>query len=379
MKKIWIAITLMAILLSGCEPSFSEPEDDRITRIDQNDLKGPYISYYGRHTFLNNRMYFYHTATGFHVEFYGRVLEITLKLEQKNEDIYYSVGKNGEDLLESDIFIQKEAIETFVITFDTYDTHKVDIVKRSEPEDGITSLVSVSTNGHLLVPEKIDAMHFLIIGASGISGHGALGLNGTPRTTENSSSLHSFGYLTAKAFNGTFEFVSSSGWGLLYGYNDTSGQDNIAKAYDYVGITPNRRIVLTEHNKMPIPDVIIINLGGNDFTSVINRLSGFDRSAKVLEFKDAVIDFILKLRRDAPNAHIIWTMTTGSQNGNAAKEAILTLDLNDQAFVHVVIIRQVGEFGDPEGANNHASYLTHQQSALNIIQHIHQIKQQETQ
>lgn len=375
MKKMWIAITLMAILLSGCEPNNGiKPVDEKVSSIARDDLNGPYISYYGRHTFMDERMYFYHTATGFHMTFYGRVVEITLQLEQKVEDIYYSVGKNGEDLLESDVFIQKNNVETLIITFDTYDTHTVDLIKRSEPEDGITSLVSVSTNGHLLVSEQSEAMHFLMIGASGISGHGALGLRGMPRTTENSSSLHSFGYLTAKVFDGTFEFVSSSGWGLAFGYNDRTGQSNMAKAYDFVGITPNRAIVLKEHNKMPVPDVIIVNLGGNDFTSVINRLTGFDRSNKILEFKQAVIDFVLKLRKDAPNAHIIWTMTSGSLNGNAAKEAISTLDLVDQAFIHVVIINQVGELGDPEGANNHASYVTHQKSAQTLIDYIKQIK-----
>ncbi|HBG32915.1 MAG TPA: hypothetical protein DDW82_04235 [Acholeplasmataceae bacterium] len=370
MTKLWILLLSLGFFLSGCsaQPVTEVPTEESIKVLEKSELNSSYIEWYGRHAYQNEREYFYHTATGFRLEFYGRVIDIELRLEDKNHDIYYSYAKDGEDLLTSGIYVQSEFESTLRIEFDTYDHHVVELVKRSEPEDGLTSLHRISTNGYLkevTIPE--DQPHFLLIGASGISGHGALGSPGQPRTTENSSSLHSFGYLTAAHFEGSYEFVSNSGWGLAFGYNDVSGEDNIVKAYDYIGIDPDQQIIDITYDHAKQPDFIIINIGGNDYTSVINKLSGFAKTEKILEFKAAVADFIFKLREDAPEAHILWTMTEGSQNGTAANEVINQLSALDKAFVHMVIIKQVGDDGDLAGANNHASFITHQKSAQLLI------------
>ena len=370
MTKLWILLLSLGFFLSGCsvESVIEEPTEESIKVLEKSELNSSYIEWYGRHAYQNEREYFYHTATGFRLEFYGRVIDIELRLEDKNHDIYYSYAKDGEDLLTSGVYVQSEFESTLRIEFDTYDHHVVELVKRSEPEDGLTSLHRISTNGYLkevTIPE--DQPHFLLIGASGISGHGALGSPGQPRTTENSSSLHSFGYLTAAHFEGSYEFVSNSGWGLAFGYNDVSGEDNIVKAYDYIGIDPDQQIIDITYDHAKQPDFIIINIGGNDYTSVINKLSGFAKTEKILEFKAAVADFIFKLREDAPEAHILWTMTEGSQNGTAANEVINQLSALDKAFVHMVIIKQVGDDGDLAGANNHASFITHQKSAQLLI------------
>ena len=370
MTKLWILLLSLGFFLSGCsaQPVTEVPTEESIKVLEKSELNSSYIEWYGRHAYQNEREYFYHTATGFRLEFYGRVIDIELRLEDKNHDIYYSYAKDGEDLLTSGIYVQSEFESTLRIEFDTYDHHVVELVKRSEPEDGLTSLHRISTNGYLkevTIPE--DQPHFLLIGASGISGHGALGSPGQARTTENSSSLHAFGYLTAAHFEGSYEFVSNSGWGLAFGYNDVSGEDNIVKAYDYIGIDPDQQIIDITYDHAKQPDFIIINIGGNDYTSVINKLSGFAKTEKILEFKAAVADFIFKLREDAPEAHILWTMTEGSQNGTAANEVINQLSALDKAFVHMVIIKQVGDDGDLAGANNHASFITHQKSAQLLI------------
>lgn len=367
---------MILLVLGGCSQTVitEEPTEEFIKLLEKEDLNSQYIEWYGRHVDLNDRVYFYHTATGFKIDFHGRVLNITMHLEFKNNDIYYSVGKDGEDLLTSDVFVQSEERSVLSIEFDTYGDHSVEVVKRSEPEDGITSIESFETNGYFKeVTQSENQLHFLIMGASGISGHGALGSPGQPRSTMNSSSLHSFGYLTAKAFDGTFEFVANSGWGLKFGYNDLTGEDNIAKAYEFKGINQDQGIIYIEDEHEKVPDFIIINLGGNDYTAVINKLSGFEKTEKILEFKGAVAQFILKLREDAPNAHILWTMTEGSQNGKAASEVFSQLDESDKAYVHMVIIKQVGDDGDLAGANNHASYITHQKSAQSLIDVINEI------
>ncbi len=377
MKKILILLFLGLWILSACQtPEEETPTTENISTLEQEELHSSYVLWYGRHHYQDQKEYFYHTATGLKIRFYGRIFQIDMRLEQKKQNIYYSIAKDNEPLIDAEVYIQTEQEQSFTIEFDTYAIHEVEMVKRSEPQDGVTSIVKLSTNGYFLEPEvNADQPHFLIIGASGISGHGALGSQGQPRTTANSSSLHAFGYLTAVYFEGSYEFVANSGWGLAFGFNDTSGEENIAKAYLSVGIDSAEHIIDVPYVSEKIPDYIIVNIGGNDYSAVINKLTSFDKTDKVLEFKQAVADFILKLREDAPEAHIFWTMTDGSLNGTAASQVIAQLAPEDQAYVHVTVIKQVGEDGDPVGANNHASYLTHQKSAQIIIDMILTIEQ----
>lgn len=364
------------VLLAGCQThpdSNDDPNsDETVKSIEKKELHGTYITWYGRHHHLNDDEYFYYTASGFKIIFTGRVIDIELKLFDKNADIYFTVSKNGTPLLEGETLVLSESVQIFRITFDTYDLHQIEIIKRSEPEDGVTALSSVVTNGKLekQIATDTEAPHFLLIGASGISGHGALGTAGESRTTQNSSSLHAFGHLTAAAFDGTFEFVSNSGWGLAFGFNDISGTQNIAKAYESIGIDANQQVLDIAYEQQKRPDIIIVNIGGNDYSAVINQLSGFEKQEKINEFKNAVASFVLKLRSDVPNAHIFWTMTSGSQNGNAALSVFELLDEEDKAFIHMVVILGVGEQGDPVGANNHSSFITHQKSAAILAQAI---------
>ncbi len=376
MKRILIAILLsISLMLTGCETELGTvtptDTDEKISYLEKEDLKSDYISWYGRHQTLVDQEYFYYTATGFKASFTGRIIDVTLSLTDKHNNIYFSVTKDDESLLDEQVLVLSDETQTFRVTFDTYEDHVIQVVKRSEPEDGITSLVSLETNGEFnKIVEQEEAPHFLIIGGSGISGHGALGSAGQARTTENSSSLHSFGYLTASSFDGSYEFVSNSGWGLAFGYNDRTGTTNITTAYESIGIDPNQDVIDVQYDHSVIPDIIIVNIGGNDYTSVINRLSGFEKEEKIAEFKAKVGEFILTLREDAPNAHIFWTMTSGSLNGTAALSVFGLLDPEDQPYIHMVVIKATGEDGDPVGANGHSSYITHQKSAAILVEAI---------
>lgn len=375
-----ILMISLALSFSSCSQqatgssSSSASSLNTLSILEREDLNSDYVNWRGRHYFTDEKEYFYYTATGFKIEFFGRIIDLELELEDKNNDIYYSLSRDNQDLLEADVYVQK-ASEKLRIEFDTYAEHSIELIKRSEPEDGVTSLRRASTNGYFLPYENPaeTPLHFLLIGASGISGHGALGKPNEKRTTANSSSLHSFGYLTARAFNATYEFVSNSGWGIKYGFNDTTGNVNIVQAYDKIGIDANQDLVDVNYNHNKKADVVIVNAGGNDYSAVINKASGFDKEDKVRAFKTQVANFILKLRSDNPKAHIFWTMTEGSLNGTAALQVINQLDKTDSDYVHMVVIEDVGSNGDAAGANGHASYITHQRSAETLVETINQV------
>ncbi|MDA3931913.1 MAG: hypothetical protein PF513_04175 [Tenericutes bacterium] len=372
-KKVFITLCMIFILSSCSEQQVETSTSNEDVKILEDEaLLGESIIWYGRHHLEDEQVFFYYPGTGFKIMFTGSAVNINLALDNKHSDIYFSLSKDCEPLLDGDVVVLSEAEQTIQITFDTYGEHVIEFVKRSEPRDGVTSLLSLETNGTFMErPEEENVPHFLIIGASGISGNGAIGEPWQGRTTANSSCLHSFGYLTAEGFNGSYEFVSNSGWGLAFGYNDRTGEDNIMSAYESVGIDADQNIVDVSDDHSPIPDIIIVNIGGNDYSAVINRLTGFAREEKILEFKDAVADFIFTLREDAPDAHIFWTMTEGSFNGAAAQSVFDLLPADDKFYVHMVIINGVGEGGET-GANNHASYESHLGSSNILIDAIEQ-------
>ncbi|MDL2292816.1 hypothetical protein LJC17_04450 [Acholeplasma sp. OttesenSCG-928-E16] len=372
MKKLFLCILLVTLLLAGCYEPNNNDNPPKVNKIEKEQLHGDYVYWHGRHHYQNDLEYFYHTATGFRVSFTGRVIIINFELSNNKNDVYFSISKDGSSLLEDNVFILSNESKTLTISFETFESHSIEVIKRSEPEDGTTSLKSIETNGYLTEYDNHyqDKPHFLLVGASGISGHGALGEPGESRTTKNSSSLHSFGFLSANHYQGTYEFVSNSGWGLAFGYNDKSGKNNILNAYSKIGISYNQQIIDIDYPSRKTPDIVIVNIGGNDYSAVINQLVGPAKEAKIQEFKNAVASFILKIREEAPNAHIFWTMTSGSLNGKAAGQVFELLDKKDKDYVHMVTILGVAEGGDLAGANNHCSYLTHTKSANLLIDEI---------
>jgi len=193
---------------------------------------------------------------------------------------------------------------------------------------------------------------FMFVCASGGSGHGSLGYteNGGSlgRNTRNSSSLHSFNFLTARMFGADVQFVANSGWGVSY-----PKDKSILDVLDNSGITTSNNVSgaqLTaqwDHQKW-VPDVIIFNIGGNDTTA-----NGFEKTT----YQKEVVELVKKLHELYPKAYMIWTHT----NSNAGKYAVSALTdagILKEDFITVAIIPKVGADGTT-GANGHNSMVTH--------------------
>ncbi len=329
-------------------------------RLDKEDLqKEEMIRFIGRTQYENERRYMYYTATGFDLHFEGSALRCGFyaeNTENSSRQPYFSVMLDDEIAPEGTTFHLTEKNQTVTLAENlTYGIHRIRVLKRSEPYDGITALTFAETDGTFLEKEESRKMKIQIVGGSGISGHGALGSKGQGRTTENSSSLHAFGYLTARMFDADFQFISNSGFGLKWGFQPS----NARQAYDDVGIDGAGRLIgkSWDHERW-IPDLVIVNIGGNDFTAHVNNAS--DPVAAKKEFKEAVEEFLTHIHALYPQVKIIWTHT-GSQNGTLA-EAVIS-DYMYRRQVKTVVIPKVGSDGDPEGANGHNSVVTHIRTA----------------
>ncbi len=378
MKKISIVSIMMLSLLFvfGCDTQ-TTPSEKAMTKLSARDLKDDYVLWHGR-THYNTEtehMYFYHTASGFTVTFEGTALTIDIHATNTENLALrpcFSVLINDQMVDEGYVIALESPSSTITLIDDLdYGIHTVQLIKRSEARDSMTSITRIETDGTFLPTYNTFDMNILVLGASGVSGNGVFGSLGTPRTTENSSSLHAFPYKTASALNADIAYVASSGWGLKWGFNPTNenGTVNIRSAFEKVGIDDNQMLVDINYDFHDfIPDFIIINLGGNDYNAHISTLSGEARLSAEQSFQEAVIECVTTLNALYPNAVIFWTHTS-SNNGLLASTVLSDLDPT-RTFVETITIHSPGAFGDPVGSGNHASQITHQRNAALIIERI---------
>lgn len=369
MRKI--AYTLICVFcalfaLSGCGG-----QTEKSKTLQGDALVGEYVKPLGRTELKDGLLYAYNTGTGFEVSFYGTRLNaefVCSNTESEDTRPYYQVFTDGEISPEEGkvIGIDKSEKNVKLVSELEEGVHTVTVVKRTESSDGTTAIKSLSTDGYFKAERREREMFIQIVGGSGISGHGAIGQVGEERTTKNSSCIHSFGYLTAMAFDADFEFVSNSGWGLKWGYNDASGKDNIRKAYDNIGIDENNKTIEQAWDHAAFrPDVVVVNVGGNDYTSHINKLSGAEKTAAEKEFTAAVKEFLEHIHALHPNAVVIWT-STDQKSGNGAA-SLKAIDEIDPAHSWVIPVLIEGSRNGELGADDHAGYKTHVKDAQTVV------------
>ena len=380
MKKLLITLTsfiiflIAAVSLCACTDGAKEqpPADSAVSIISGEKLKDEkLVRWIGRTEYgADGSMFCYYTATGFEVKFTGTELKVTFSAtntsSEKNRP-YFIASTDKETAPEGKSFSLTSATQTVTVAENlSQGTHTVTVLKRSEPENSLTSISKIETDGEFKQPQKHTGLKFQILGGSGISGHGCFGNEGDEWTTENSSSLNGFGYLAAKKFGAETQFVSNSGMGLLWSYR---GVESLSKAYDATGLvaeynangsTKSVKATGEWNHASWTPDVVIINIGGNDWNSHINALSGSARTTAETQFKNAVKDLLTHIHTLYPDAEVVWTCNSiRSGNGALANEAVSALEFKSR-------IKLVAIDEKKDGADNHASAATQAANAKTV-------------
>ncbi|MDE6612975.1 MAG: hypothetical protein K2K28_00260, partial [Clostridia bacterium] len=310
MKKRYFLICILIIFLlsatafSACGSGREKPSDkeDTVNVISGEKLNGSSLVYWiGRteYSAQDKAVYLYYTATGFTVKFTGTRLDVSFKADNtsssKNRP-YFVAMCDGQTAQQGSAFCLTAENQTVTVADNLKNgTHTVTVQKRSEPENSLTAITGIKTDGEFKTPPKHTGLKFQILGGSGISGHGCLGSPNEGWTTENSSSLHGFGYLAAQKFGAETQFVSNSGMGLVWGYRNVAPLTQAYEAkgliaeYNGNGSTKAVKAHGVWNHASWMPDVVIINIGGNDWNSHISGLTGTARTEAENEFKDAVV------------------------------------------------------------------------------------------
>ena len=317
----------------------------------------------------------YYTATGFEVRFIGTKLDVTFEAtntdSEKNRPYFAADidGSGAEGFYKKYALTQSKQTVTVIDGLDENKVHTVTVYKVSEPENAVTSVNKIVTDGTFIKPHKSTALKFQILGGSGISGHGCLGNPEDDWTTANSSSLSGFGFLAAQAFGAECQFVANSGMGLQWGYR---GVDNLIDAYEAVGLVAeynadgSTKAVKATGNKWDhsawTPDVVIINIGGNDWNSHISIFDENSEERKQAEdtFQNSVKNLLNRIHSLYPSAYVVWTCNSKtSGNGALAQSAI-----DELAYRAQITVTEIDNTKD--GADNHASSATQAANAATV-------------
>ncbi|MEM6989201.1 MAG: SGNH/GDSL hydrolase family protein [Myxococcota bacterium] len=231
--------------------------------------------------------------------------------------------------------------------------HTVELYRRTEGNVGPSEVLSVDIDGELLAPPPV-SRRVEIIGDSITCGYGNEGEAPCSFTLDTENHYLTYGAIAARDVGAELSTVAWSGKGVIYNYGDNVDQP-LPDVYD--------RRIATEEAPWDYgwqPDVVVINLGTNDFST--------DGDPTQEIFVGAYVDFVTHIRDVNPDAYILLL----SPSLFGAEVAVVDGYLQD-----VVDVRT--NAGDPaigwaninvewigSGCDGHPSLATHEGMAANL-------------
>jgi lysophospholipase L1-like esterase len=301
----WLLPVLPVLVMAGCEPfgawfdySANDPNLRIIGRIDTTTPDGPTYAHPGvtirfRCNCTGVDVAFADKGTGGeeHTNWVNVIVDgkETAKLQLKQGGAQFYKGARGLEPGE----------------------HLVEIVKRTESYAGDMQFIGLSLQGIILEPPPRQTKRLEIIGDSISCGYGNEVRIFAPNYTEPNTGYHSknediskaYGSLIGRRFDAEVVTTCISGTGVYRNLDGSTGD----KAFPglYRRIYPSQEAPLWDTSKF-VPDVIVINLGNNDF-NVLDE-SKTPSAPPEEEFKAAYGNFVRRLHEYYPNAKIVCSV-----------------------------------------------------------------------
>ncbi|HEY8464020.1 MAG TPA: cellulose binding domain-containing protein [Bacillota bacterium] len=243
-------------------------------------------------------------------------------------------------------------------------THTVELVKRTEAWVGEVQFLGFSIeNGKLLTPPAASACRIEFIGDSITCGYGNEGTSQYQNfTTKNENAYLAYGSIAARELGADQITVAWSGKGVVRNYG---GDTNETLPELYSRILPYNTS-LTWDSSQWIPQVVVINLGTNDFSSGAPEKN---------QFVTTYSNFVKKIRSQYSQAHIYCAVgpMLGGDNLISARDyintVVNTLRSAGDAKIHFIEFpMQDGSLG--YGEDWHPSVSTHTQMAQQLVKQI---------
>lgn len=206
-------------------------------------------------------------------------------------------------------------------------THSVEVIRRTESWQGVCEIRALEiASGRLLNPPTRPNRRLLFIGDSVTCGQGADHAAGpTAQSPERSKASDAYGMLLARRMHAQCHLVSYGGRGIIRDWQGIRATHNAPQFYELT--LPDDPSSPWDHSRY-VPDAIGICLGTNDFSQGIPDQN---------EFVNAYVEFVRKVRRDAPHAFIfvIDSPILNDAPGEAPKRSASAAYLDE-------VVRKVG-------------------------------------
>lgn len=178
--------------------------------------------------------------------------------------------------------------------------HQIRLAKRNESTQSSGSFFGfeASPNGKLLKPAPAKKRQIEFIGDSFTVGYGNTSgkrdcsPDEVARTTNTSQS---FGVITANRYQADYQINAYSGLGMIRNFGGNLAPTNFRTYYDRALL--NQADSLWENKGSWRPQVVVIGLGINDFSTPVQAGEAWTNASRKVEFKQAYHGFIDKLRQ----------------------------------------------------------------------------------
>lgn len=226
-----------------------------------------------------------------HLRFRGT--ELSLTAEASTDAVCFDVSVDGGS---PSVLRLRQGEGTYSLFRDKDEAeHRIDLVRRTESWQGVCTLrrFDLGERGQLLSAPALPSRKLMFIGDSVTCGAMTAWSPGRERLDPlNSNARISYGMLLAKKFGAQCHLVSYGGRGALRDWQGIRDFRNAPHFYELA--LPDDPESQWDHRRY-VPDAIGVQLGTNDF-----NLGAPDE----IEFVNAYVELLRKVRRDAPNAYI---------------------------------------------------------------------------
>jgi len=291
-------------------------------------------------------------------------IDISAYLDKKSRVAVFVNGNLVYDLM---IKVSEENRIIEIVDSEKLHYGTVKIVKLNEPL--LSSVVKINKviidEKGRIYPSKKGNVNIEFIGDSITCGYGVEAVLPTePFENETENVLKAYSYMASQEVKADFQIVSYSGFGIISGYGADGEKletETLPQYYEETALLPDGKLAGKWDFKKFVPDIIVVNLGTNDF----NYCNDGD---KIHEFYLAYTEFLKKLRKLNPNAEFLCTIgIMGDKLSDVIQEAVwnYSYDFNDSK-VHFANFPAMKK-EDGYGANYHPSEITQKKSAREMV------------
>jgi lysophospholipase L1-like esterase len=323
------------------------------------------------------------SATTYQAGFSGKSIEVTLvPANPGRQDIYFQAYVD--DVAVKERTIVTSTLNTFTFSANSDGDHVLTLVKESEGGNGAAYLKSVkpASGKFVAIPSTFIKKRLIqVVGDSISAGYGNLSSAVQCPSVPNQysadpnlqSAVNTYGYLTAKNLDAEVEIVAYSGKGLILNRDGTKAS-TMPQLY---GLTNPIDVTSTIANGSSNPNVIVVNLGTNDFA-----YTGVNQGSNPVsaDFQTGYKNFVGTLRTRYPNAWIILMsspMVSDNYPSTALKQMTtlnsylqaVVSDLNSAGDMRVSFLASPVNDGD-YGCDSHPNLNFHQKMATLLTERI---------